>query len=225
VIYDAAHAVGAKAAGEPIGGRGKAACYSFQSNKNMTCLGEGGMVTTNDPEFAEQVRQLKTFGYVYGGASLRVVRVGFNYRMTKAQYAVGVTQLAKVDRVIRCRQERMLRLHELLSDVPELILPVGHGPGHGSHLYVVRLDTSKAKVSTEAFTRHLRDKYLVSTAKHYPPVWSWEAFQALGYNGDGCPLAAQACEQVFSAPVFPRTSDEDLRYIAWAIKQALADLG
>ena len=110
VIYDAAHAVGTRFRGEPVGGRGKASCYSFQSNKNMTCLGEGGAVTTDDEDFAEQVRQLKTFGYVYGGNGTRVVRVGFNYRMTKPQYAVGLTQLAKIDRVIQDRRERMVRL-------------------------------------------------------------------------------------------------------------------
>ncbi len=71
--------------------RGLASCYSFQSNKNMTCLGEGGAITTNDLDFAEKVRQLKTFGYVYGGPSLRVVDIGFNYRMTKVQCAVGLT--------------------------------------------------------------------------------------------------------------------------------------
>ena len=110
VIYDAAHAVGTKYKGQPIGGRGLASCYSFQSNKNMTCLGEGGAVTSDDDAFAEKVRQLKTFGYVYGGPSVRVASIGFNYRMTKVQCAVGVTQLAKVDRVIADRQARMVRL-------------------------------------------------------------------------------------------------------------------
>ena len=111
VVYDAAHAVGTRYRGSPVGGRGKASCYSFQSNKNMTCLGEGGAVTTDDEAFAEQVRQLKTFGYVYGAAGTQVVSVGFNYRMNKAQYAVGITQLAKIDRVIRARQVRMTRLN------------------------------------------------------------------------------------------------------------------
>jgi perosamine synthetase len=225
VIYDAAHAVGTKYRGLPVGGRGKAACYSFQSNKNMTCLGEGGAVTTNAPEFAEQVRQLKTFGYIYGDSGLRVARIGFNYRMNKAQYAVGITQLSGIDRVIKARQERMARLNELLSGVAELILPAGHGPEHGSHLHVVRLNTDVVEFSTSEFVAHLKDKYQVGTAKHYPPVWSWEALRELGYNGDGCPIAAKACEQVFSTPVFPRTTDQDLQYIAWAIKQTLVDLG
>ena len=224
VVYDAAHAVGTKYKGQPVGGRGKASCYSFQSNKNMTCLGEGGAVTTDDEAFAEQVRQLKTFGYVYGGPSVRVESIGFNYRMTKPQYAVGITQLAKIDRVQQARQERMGRLNELLSDVEEIILPAGHGPEHGSHLHVIRLDTERVRFSTPEFVAHLKGRYRVGTAKHYPAVWSWEAFQKLGYTDEGCPLAAKACEQVVSTPVFPRTTEDDLRYIAWAIKQTLADL-
>ena len=224
IIYDAAHAVGAEHDGRRIGGRGKASCYSFQSNKNMTCLGEGGAVTTDDEEFAEAVRQLKTFGYVYGGPSLRVARIGFNYRMTKAQYAVGLTQLSKVDRVTDARRARMCRLGELLSDVEEVILPAGHGPGHGSHLYVLRVDTDKVGFSSAEFAEALKNRYKVGTAKHYPAVWSWEAFRDLGYNDEGCPLAAKACEQVISMPVFPRTTDEELQYVAWAVRETIAQL-
>jgi perosamine synthetase len=224
VIYDAAHAVGAKVKGRPVGGRGKASCYSFQSNKNMTCLGEGGAVTTDDEAFAERIRQLKTFGYVYGGPALRVASIGFNYRMTKPQYAVGLTQLGKVDGVIRARQVAMARLNELLSGCDELITPAGVGPDHAAHLYVVRLDTGKVRFGTQAFVRHLKDAYKVGTARHYPAVWTWEAFAELGYTGDGCPVAALACEQVVSLPVFAHTGEEDCLYLAWAIKQAIADL-
>jgi perosamine synthetase len=224
VIYDSAHAVSTKYRGKPVGGRGKAACYSFQSNKNMTCLGEGGAITTDDEEFAEKVRQIKTFGYVYGGSSLRVASIGFNYRMTKVQLAVGLTQLAKVDRVIQARQKNMARLNDLLSDVDEIILPSGHGPDHGSHLHVIRLNTDHVKFSNTDFVTHLKNRYKVGTGKHYPAVWTWEAFQKLGYNAEGCPIAAKACEQVISTPVFPRTSDNDLQYIAWAIKSTIVDL-
>jgi dTDP-4-amino-4,6-dideoxygalactose transaminase len=223
VIYDAAHAIGTKCKGKPIGGCGKASCYSFQSNKNMTCLGEGGAVTTNDEEFAERVRQLKTFGYVYG-AALRVVSIGFNYRMTKVQYAVGITQLAKVDRVIEDRRGRMHRLNELLADVKEVILPEGIGPEHGCHLYVLRLDTDKVRSGAAEFAATLKNKYKVGTAKHYPALWSWEALQKLGYNGQGCPIAAKVCEQVISMPVFPCTSEEDLEYMAWAVRQTISEL-
>ena len=224
VVYDAAHAVGTRHKGRPVGGCGLASCYSFQSNKNMTCLGEGGAVTTNDETFAETVRQLKTFGYVYGGSAVRVARIGFNYRMTKAQYAVGLTQLAKIDRVVEARQARMCRLNELLAGVEEVILPAGHGPGHGSHLYVLQVNTDKTRFTTPRFVEHLKGRYKVGTAKHYPAVWTWEAFARLGYNGEGCPIAAKACKQVVSLPVFGRTTDEDLEYIAWAVRQSIADL-
>ena len=225
IIYDAAHAVGAKHKGAPIGGAGKASCYSFQSNKNMTCLGEGGAVTTDDEAFAEIVRQKKTFGYVYG-PEIRVVTIGFNYRMTKPQYAVGLTQLAKIDRVIAMRQERMARMLELLLDVEEIIPPAGHGPGHGSHLFVIRLDTRKVPFTRDEFKKALKDEYGVGTAVHYPAVWSWEAFSELGYSEETarCPHAAKACQRVLSLPIFPRTSGEDLQYVAWAVKQTVADL-
>jgi len=224
IIYDAAHAVGTLSDGRPIGNRGQAACYSFQSNKNMTCLGEGGAVTTDDADFAEKVRQLKTFGYVYGGPTLRVASIGFNYRMNKVQYAVGLTQLAKVDRVIAARRVRMAKLNQLLAGVEEFILPAGIGGGHGSHLHVVRLDTDRVAFSTPDFLGHLKRRYKVGTAKHYPAVWSWDAFRELGYNGDGCPVAAKACDQVFSTPVFPCSTDDELEYVAWAMKQTLVDL-
>lgn len=224
VIYDAAHAVSTKYQGQPIGGRGQAACYSFQSNKNMTCLGEGGAVTSNDEAFAETVRQLKTFGYVYG-AQTKVASIGFNYRMTKVQCAVGVTQLAKIDRIIGQRQTAMATLQETLEDIDELILPTGIGPDHGSHLYVVRLDTDQVGFSRDAFRQHLKDHYKVGTVQHYPAVWTWDAMQELGYNSDGCPLAAKACDQVVSLPVFPHTTTDDCAYLSWAIRETIQHLG
>ena len=223
VVYDAAHAVGTKRDGNPIGGAGLASCYSFQSNKNMTCLGEGGAVTTGDADFAEKVRQLKTFGYVYG-PRIRVASIGFNYRMTKAQYAVGLTQLAKIDEVIALRQARMARMNALLEGVDEIIVPAGHGPGHGSHLYVIRLDTDKVGFTRDEFRARLKDDHGVATALHYPAVWTWDALADLGYSeaSANCPVAARVCAQVVSLPIFPRTAEEDLDYIALAVKQTLS---
>ena len=224
VVYDAAHAVSTKSGGRPIGGRGAASCYSFQSNKNMTTLGEGGAVTTDDEALAEIVRQKKTFGYVYG-AKLRVPTVGFNYRMTKPQCAVGITQLAKVDRVVAKRLAAFQTVHALLADVPEIIRPAGTAAGHACHLYVARLDTDRVPFARHAFLAALKDKYQVSCGNHYPPVWEWEALADLGYSeaSANCPAAARACAEVFSLPLFPNTSERDCRYIAWAVKQALIE--
>src|SRR6185295_11824165 len=99
-------------------------------------LGEGGAVTTNDPDFAEKVRQKKTFGYVYG-PRLRVVTIGFNYRLTKPQLAVGLTQIAKAQRIIAMKLENMRRMHQLLDGIEQIIRPAGIEDGHGAHLYVI----------------------------------------------------------------------------------------
>ena len=224
VIYDAAHAVGAIYKDRPLGGRGKASCYSFQSNKNMTTLGEGGAVTTDDEAFAEAVRQRKTFGFVYG-PKLRVATTGFNYRMTKPQFAVGLTQIAKVDRVNELKRRAMQKLNELLAGTEGIILPAGINDDHAAHLHVLRVDSTTASFSRDAFRAHLLEKYQVGTGMHYPIVWGWEAFDAIDHDRSNCPVADRVCSEVMSLPVFPQTSDEDLSYVATVIRQAVEDLG
>ena len=223
VIYDAAHAVGAKYQGRGIGPAGKASCYSFQSNKNMTCLGEGGAVTTDDAEMAEKVRGLKTFGYVYD-PQLRVTQIGFNYRMTKPQCATGLTQLAKIDRVIAQRLVRFKQMHKLLEGVDEIIRPAGIGEGHGCHLYVARLAAGKVRFTRADFLKHLKEVWQVATANHYPAVWSWEAFAQVNYDNSSTPATHKAVEQVMSLPLFPSTTEEDVAHIAHAIKETIAAL-
>ena len=223
IIYDAAHAVCTKYNGMPVGGRGKASCYSFQSNKNMTTLGEGGAVATNDPEFAEIVRQMKTFGFIYSKPT-RVVRIGFNYRMTKPQLAVGLNQLKKIDGVIARKRENFLKMNRALEGIDEII-PAPHVNGeHGSLMHVVRLDTDKVSSSRDELTDHLKNEWGIGTVWHYPPVWSWEVMQKAGYSPGGCPEAEKACSRVFSLPIFAYTTDEDIDYIAAALKESLVSL-
>ncbi len=220
VIYDAAHAVGTQYKGQPIGGAGLASCYSFQSNKNITTLGEGGAITTDDPQFAENVRQKKTFGYVYG-PKLRVASIGFNYRMTKPQLAVGLTQIAKAQSVIAAKLAAMQRMQELLAGVEGIILPAGIAPGHGAHLYIIRTTTT----DRDTFARHLKERHQVGTAYHYPIVWSWEAMAGVPQDRTDCELADQASRQVVSLPVFAQSTEEDLQHIAGAVKQTITELG
>ncbi|MBI4024416.1 MAG: DegT/DnrJ/EryC1/StrS family aminotransferase [Verrucomicrobia bacterium] len=223
VIYDAAHAVGTRHKGKGIGGAGLAACYSFQSNKNMTTLGEGGAITSDNAEFAEKVRGLKTFGYVYG-PQLRVTQIGFNYRMTKPQAATGMTQLAKIDRVIAARLARFQQMNRALEDVAEIIRPAGITEGHGCHLYVARLDTSRVRFARADFLKHLKDVWQIACGNHYPAVWSWEAFQNVNCDKSDTPVTHKAVEQVMSLPLFPSTTDEGVAYIAHAIKETIAAL-
>jgi dTDP-4-amino-4,6-dideoxygalactose transaminase len=219
VIYDAAHAVGTTYKGRSIGGAGLASCYSFQSNKNITTLGEGGAITTDDAEFAERVRQKKTFGYVYG-AQLRVASVGFNYRMTKPQLAVGITQLAKAGRLIADKLAAMQKMQALLADVDGVVLPGGIEEGHGAHLYIIRTPG----IDRSAVAACLKEKFHVGTAYHYPIVWTWEAFSGLDYESSGCDCAVEASEHAVSLPVFAHSTDDDLQYIADALRSTVSEL-
>lgn len=220
VIYDAAHAVGTKSNGKSIGGAGLASCYSFQSNKNMTTLGEGGAITSNDPEFSERVRGLKTFGYVYG-AKLRVTQIGYNYRMTKPQAATGLTQLAKIDRVLAARLKNYQRLSAALEGAPGITLPAGISEGHGCHLYVIRMDTEAPGVTRADFAAHLKNEWQVGTAIHYPAVWDWEAFADIPHDKTDTPVTQRACEQVLSLPLFPTTPPADVDYLAHALRETV----
>jgi perosamine synthetase len=223
VIYDAAHAVGSLWKGQPVGKWGLAGCYSFQSNKNMTTLGEGGAVVTNDVAFAELVRQGKTFGYVYG-PELRVVSLGSNFRMTKVQAAVGLSQLAKVDGVIAARRGNFLGLIERLRGVEGIRLPAGIDDQHACHIFVIRLDLEVLDGARDDFRRRLQDGCGVGTAVHYPAVWDWEVAGTFAFDSSDCPETERACRSVVSLPVFPNSTPEDLDHIARSVGQVVGEL-
>lgn len=127
VIGDAARACGATYQKEKVGSKGWMTAFSFYSSKLMTTLGEGGMITTNDPLVAERLRNIRQFG----GED----EWGSNYKMTKVQAAVGLVQLSRLDEMNRRRREAAHRRSKLLSGTPELILP--YEPPDCEHLYYV----------------------------------------------------------------------------------------
>jgi len=108
--------------------------------------------------------------------------------------------------------------------VDELILPAGIGPGHGCHLYVVRLDTDKVEFTRDAFRVKLKEPFGVTTGLHYPAVWTGEAFEGIDHDRTDCPGGDEACSQVLSLPIFPKTSFEDLEYIREAITGVIVHL-
>ena len=189
----------------------------------MSTLGEGGAITTDNKKYFDKLQGLKSFGFVYGEKD-EVVMPGFNYRMTKIQSAVGLTQLKKVDRVVKIRREKMRRLNTLLEDAEEIITPqpLATDDGHACHLDPLRLNGKKVNFSKEEFLKCLKNDYKVSTTIHYPAIWEWKVFRERGYNGKDTPIAARVCRELFNPPIFPKTSEEDINYIAWAIKEAIS---
>ena len=152
------------------------------------------------------------------------VSLGSNYRMTKLQAAVGLAQLAKVDRVIAERRKNSLGLMERLSGLAEIRLPAGLDAQHGCHLFVIRLDLDKLDGTREDFRRRLEKGFGVGTAVHYPAVWDWEVAETFPFDNSDCPETERACRSVVSLPVFPNSTEEDLDQIARSITQVVGEL-
>ncbi len=150
VIEDAAHALGAWTPDGPVGNGAHSdmTCFSFHPVKPVT-TGEGGMVTTNDDELAARLRRFRSHGTEkrpeQGGWFYEVNEVGMNYRLTDIQAALGLSQMAKLDRFIARRQELAARYDELLADFPITLPPKAPaGFGHGYHLYAIRVEHRRA---------------------------------------------------------------------------------
>lgn len=129
-----------------------------------------------------------------------------------------------VRRQIAQRLARFQQMHKLLEGVEEIIRPAGIGQGHGCHLYVARLDTDKVTFTRADFLKHLKEVWQVATANHYPAVWSWEAFAKVPYDNSDTPVTHKAVEQVMSLPLFPSSTEEEVEYLALAIKETIAAL-
>jgi perosamine synthetase len=224
IVYDAAHAVGTLYKGRKVGAAGEMSAYSFQSNKNMSTLGEGGMVTTDNPEYHARLQRVKSFGFQYGPVD-DVLEWGTNLRMTKLQSAVGMTQLSKVDEVNRIRNRYARYLSQQLADVPEIITPFDDGTHFSPyHLYMLRFNDEAVNATRDDFVKILKGKYKVGVTFHYPPLWNFSFYRNLGYGPQETPVAAKILRQLFNVPVFPRMTMEDMEYIAWAIKESVAEL-
>jgi perosamine synthetase len=241
IVYDAAHAVGTLYKGRKVGAAGEMSVYSFQSNKNMSTLGEGGAVATNNRAYHVRLQRIKSFGFEYGEVD-DVVEWGSNYRMSKLQSAVGLTQLAKVDETCRIRHRYARYISQQLTDTPEVIVPFDDGTHYCPyHLYMLRFDdelmpatslppdsawTTQQQGTTarQDFVQLLKGKYKVGVTFHYPPIWSFSFYREMGYGPDETPVAARVLRQLFNLPVFPRMTQEDIDYLIWAIKQCVAEL-
>lgn len=224
IVYDAAHATGSLYKGQKIGGMGDMTVYSFQTNKNMTTLGEGGAITTNNEEYYRELERIKSFGFQYGAVD-DVVQLGSNYRMTKLQSAAGIEQLKKVDRNNSIRNEGMRKLNALLHNVDEIVCPtIPEGCFSACHLNTYLLDDEKSGIVPEDFFHMIKEEYGVGISFHYKPVYSWKIFREAGYTGEDTPVAARVCRQLFQLPVFAHMTDDDYEYIAWAVKECIKRL-
>jgi dTDP-4-amino-4,6-dideoxygalactose transaminase len=216
LLEDACQAHGATVDGVRTGALGADATFSFYPTKNIT-TGEGGMVATADPDIAHRVRLLRQHG-----ADTRYVHdiVGYNFRMTEIAAAIGVAQLAKLDRFNATRKANAAVLTRGLHGITGLRAPIERqGFGHVYHQYTVVVEKYRDRLQQK-----LRDLG-IGTAVHYPiPVHRQPAYRDLGYEEVSLPVAERLADQVLSLPVHTGLSQADISRIVGSVRQALASL-
>lgn len=229
IVEDASHAVGGEYAGRRIGDGTWAdiTIFSFHPVKIIT-TGEGGMALTNRPELAEKLRLLRSHGVTRDPAQMtgpadgqwyyQQVALGFNYRMTDLQAALGCSQLTRLDEFVERRTQLARRYGELLADLP-LTLPWQDPAAKSAwHLYVVHCRQTEER---ERVFDALRAAG-VGANVHYIPVHTQPHYQRLGFRQGQFPEAEHYYRGAISLPLFPMMTEAEQDYVVAALRKALA---
>ena len=216
LIEDCAQAHGAEYEGRRVGSFGLVSVFSFYATKNMT-TGEGGMITTNSSDIAEACRLLRNHGE---GQKYYHTTLGYNYRMTDIQAAIGLAQLKKLNGF---NEERISHADYFNRHINVEGLKLPHrenGIKHVYHQYAITIEEEEGfPISRTEFMEYLKNKG-IGSAIHYPlPIHKQPLYQRLGYTDETvqCPVATALSQKILSLPVHPALTEKDLLYIAEAI--------
>lgn len=208
IIEDTAQGIGAERHGRKLGTFGVLGTFSFFPTKNLSALGDAGMVVTDDPELYEAARILRVHGSI---RKYHHVRLGFNSRLDALQAAFLRVKLKHIDRWNQRRREVAARYTEGLKDLVRTPV-VDEGNTHIFHQYTIR---TEARDQLRAFLRERG----VDTAVHYPlPLHLQPAFADLGYREGAFPVAERAAREVLSLPMFPEITDAEVEYVIESVR-------
>ena len=219
VIEDAAHALGARTTSGPVGNcaHSDMCMFSFHPVKHVT-TGEGGAITTNSGRLADKLRRFRSHGTVRkpseGGWYYEAESLGFNYRITDIQAALGTSQLNKLDRFVDRRNQLADQYRTLLADLPiELPPPAPNGARHAYHLFPIRVE-GRRRVYDEMRSRG------VGVQVHYVPVYKHPLYAHLG-GASQFPETERAYARLLSLPLFPGLTDDEQRAVVDVMRDLL----
>ena len=239
VIEDCAQAHGAEYKGRKVGNFGHVNAFSMQDSKIITTSGDGGMVTTDDDEYAAFCRQFRNHGFASGLRSdeLHIYihpRMGYNYRMTEIQAAVGLKAMDRVDEYIRIRRENAAYLTEHIREIDGL-LPMYEPPGCKCtyYVYYVTMELEKFKVDRDQFVRALLAENVGARIGTSAELYRQEIFQKrlayswdpriydgdVSYEGTICPVAHKVGQETFALEVAPPATTEDMADVVAALEK------
>lgn len=229
VIEDAAHALGAEYKGEKIGALSDMTMFSFHPVKHVT-TGEGGVITTNNEYFYKQLLQFRSHGITRDSERFTenegpwyydMQFLGYNYRMTDIQAALGISQMNKLDGFVSRRREIVNLYNEAFKNNELIITPKQHLDGNSSwHLYIIQLNLAKISATRKDIFEILIAQN-IGVNVHYIPVHTLSYYQQLGYKKGSMPIAERLYEAIITLPLFPKMSNDDVKDVILAVKMEL----
>jgi UDP-4-amino-4,6-dideoxy-N-acetyl-beta-L-altrosamine transaminase len=226
LIEDAAHSLGAAWDGRKVGTLADMTMFSFHPVKHIT-TGEGGMIVTDDEQYYRKLLRFRNHGMTRDRAELladdgpwyyEMHDLGYNFRITDIQAALGVSQMEKLDAFTARRREIAAAYDAAFAGLPNVVIPAQHPKAASSwHLYVIRWKLREG-VTRRAIFEALRAEH-IGVNVHYIPVYRQPYYRSLGYGPDGCPEAERYYESAMSLPIFPRMTDDDVRDVIAAVRK------
>ncbi len=231
-IEDAAHSIGSRYNGTPVGSLADMTTFSFHPVKTITC-GEGGAILTNNDEFHKKLVLAHTHGITHDESLMEdaphegiwyyeQITLGFNYRMTDFQAALLVSQLGKIEAFKKRRQEIVKKYDNAFQNVPGIIVQKEIPESDTCrHLYIIRLDLDKLTCTRRQFFDAMSAEN-VQCQIHYVPVYWFPFYRHMGYEKGLCPVAEHIYEGILSIPLYPRLTDADTDDVIHAVKKIVA---
>lgn len=230
VIEDAAHALPATYHGKTIGTIGDITCFSFYATKTIT-TGEGGMATTQNPEWAARMRMMSLHGISHdawkrytkeGSWYYEVVRPGFKYNLTDIGAAIGIEQLKKCDAFGAARRRIAATYDQRFSDLSEIETPVCEPDvQHAWHLYVIQLDLERLKINRDQFIETLKEQG-IGTSVHFIPLHMHPYYRDnFGHAPDDFPKATEIYQRIISLPIYPKMTESQIEHVVEAVRKTV----
>ena len=231
LIEDAAHSIGTRYNGQPIGSIADMTTFSFHPVKTVTA-GEGGAVTTNDPVLYQKLLLAHAHGITRDRSQMvhptddpwynEQVNLGYNYRMTEFQAALLMSQLKKLEAFSKRRKEIVKMYDEAFSKIPEVKVQKEIPESDTTrHLYILQLDDRKLSCTRREFFDALHAENIYSQV-HYLPVYWHSHYENLGYPKGLCPNAEHYYRQSMSLPLYYSLTDEDVKDVIHAVEKLVA---
>jgi len=226
VVEDAAHAFPASYRKHKVGSIGDLTCFSFYATKTIT-TGEGGMITTDNEEWASRCRIMSLHGIskdawkrytAEGSWYYEIVAPGYKYNMTDTAAAMGLAQLAKAERMRQRRQEISSIYSRAFGTMPELETPVAPAEhGHAWHLYMLRLNLERLTVDRARFIEMLK-KLQIGASVHFIPLHLHPHYREIyNYKPEDFPVAYREYQREISLPIYSKMSDRDVQDVIYAV--------